>query len=636
MATKPTYQELEQRIKELERKDLARIRALEALETSEFLYSLAQRAANMGSWHWNITSGDLTWSEMIEPMFGFGSGQFEGTYEAFLDRVHPEDRQRVIDAVNATLTQGMDYAIEHRIVWPDGSVRWVSEKGAVIRDKKGKAVRMLGVVQDITQAKEAQALLQESEMRCSTLARASFEGILIHDKGAIIDANSRLAEMFQYNADELIGKNALDFIDPRFRQVVKDAIAQGFEKPYEVLGRKKDGSTVPLEIQARHMQCGDRILRVAAIRDISNRKKAETRIAKAKREWEQTFDAVPDLITIIDMEYRILRANQSAARRLGRLPQDLVGRLCYEAFHETEEPPLCCPHKKYSLQGKDGFAEVHETRLGGDFLVSVSPLAGDDGKQWGVVHVARDVTRQRQAEKALMKAHDDLEKRVRERTAELGRLSSKLLNAQEDERKRISRELHDSIGQSLAAVKVVAESALSQIRQGEISAGGKTVATLIPLIQNASEEVRRIYTDLRPSMLDDLGIITTISWFCREFENVFPGMTIQKHLAIKEENVPEPLKIVIFRVLQEAMNNASKHSRADMVHIALGAEGGHLELIVKDNGRGFDVPHPGSSETADKGFGLQSMKERVELTGGTLTVQSSSGAGTIVRASWQV
>jgi PAS domain S-box-containing protein len=636
MATKPTYQELEQRIKELERKDLARIRALEALETGEFLYSLAQRAANMGSWHWNITSGDLTWSEMIEPMFGFGLGQFEGTYEAFLDRVHPEDRQRVIDAVNATLTQGMDYAIEHRIVWPDGSVRWVSEKGAVIRDKKGKAVRMLGVVQDITESKDAQTALRESEIRYSTLARASFEGILIHDKGAIIDANSRLAEMFQYNADELIGKNALDFIDPRFRHVVNDAVAQGLEKPYEVLGRKKDGSTVPLEIQARHMQCGNRILRVAAIRDISNRKKAETRITKAKREWEQTFDAVPDLITIIDMEYRILRANKSAALRLGRLPQDLVGRLCYEAFHETEEPPLFCPHKKYSLQGKDGFAEVHETRLGGDFLVSVSPLVGDDGTQWGVVHVARDVTRQRQAEKALRKAHEELEKRVQERTAQLGQLSSKLLNAQEDERKRISRELHDSIGQSLAAVKVVAESALSQIRQGEINAGGKTVATLIPLIRDASEEVRRIYTDLRPSLLDDLGIITTISWFCREFQNVFPGITIQKRIAIKEENVPEALKIVIFRVLQEAMNNASKHSKADLVQIGLGDKGSHLELSVKDNGRGFDVPHPVSSETADRGFGLQSMKERVELTGGTLILESASGAGTIVRASWQV
>ncbi len=135
-----------------------RKRAEEALKRSEERYVLAQRAANIGSWDWDITSGELKWSEAIEPMFGFGRGKFRGTYEAFLETVHPHDRQYVIDAVNAAVDEGKEYKIDHRIVRLDGGVRWVLERGSVFRDENGKAVRMLGVVQDITDRKELEVL----------------------------------------------------------------------------------------------------------------------------------------------------------------------------------------------------------------------------------------------------------------------------------------------------------------------------------------------------------------------------------------------------------------------------------------------------------------------------------------------
>jgi len=132
----------------------------EALRRSEERYALAQRAANIGSWDWDIRTGDLVWSEQIEPMFGFGRDEFGATYEAFLGCVHPEDRQHVIDSVNACVEEGKDYAIEHRIVWPDETIRWVSETGNVVRDEDGKAIRMLGVVQDITERKRWEEALQ--------------------------------------------------------------------------------------------------------------------------------------------------------------------------------------------------------------------------------------------------------------------------------------------------------------------------------------------------------------------------------------------------------------------------------------------------------------------------------------------
>jgi PAS domain S-box-containing protein len=152
-----------------------RMRRQAALKNSEERYALAQKAANIGSWDWNILTGGLLWSERIEPLFGFAKGQFAGTYEAFLKSVHPDDRDFVVSSVNACVEGGADYGIEHRIVWPDGTVRWVAETGDVMRDAGGKPVRMLGVVQDITDRKLAEQEIRKlnEELEQRVLARTT-------------------------------------------------------------------------------------------------------------------------------------------------------------------------------------------------------------------------------------------------------------------------------------------------------------------------------------------------------------------------------------------------------------------------------------------------------------------------------
>jgi len=159
--------------------------ALEAARASEERYALAQRAADIGSWDWNVATGDLLWSETIEPMFGFAPGQFGGTYEAFLASVHPDDRDAVVSAVNAAGGGKQPYDIEHRVVWPDGTVRWVSEKGEVFHDAGGTAARMLGIVRDITARKKAQEELKlalaEAEQRRAEMAA------LLDAAGAVLE-----------------------------------------------------------------------------------------------------------------------------------------------------------------------------------------------------------------------------------------------------------------------------------------------------------------------------------------------------------------------------------------------------------------------------------------------------------------
>lgn len=209
-------------------------------------------------------------------------------------------------------------------------------------------------------------------------------------------------------------------------------------------------------------------------------------------------------------------------------------------------------------------------------------------------------------------------------------LSSKLIEAEEKERKLVARELHDSIGASLTAIIYGLEEAL-EIASDELAIQLREV---LAMAQETVEETRRISSNLRPSIVDDLGIMATINWFSRQFQGLYDSITIEKHMEVQEDEVAEPLKIVIYRILQEAMNNVAKHSNADTVHISLRRTEESLELAVEDNGRGFDsvsLLQQGKSLT---GMGLGSMRERTELSGGSFTISSKKGEGTVVEASW--
>jgi signal transduction histidine kinase len=156
------------------------------------------------------------------------------------------------------------------------------------------------------------------------------------------------------------------------------------------------------------------------------------------------------------------------------------------------------------------------------------------------------------------------------------------------------------------------------------------------VVQDAVEEVRRISMNLRPSILDDLGILATISWFCREAEETYSGIRIEKRINIDENDIPDSLRIVIYRLLQEALNNMAKHSQANLVHLALERIDENIELTVMDNGAGFDIEEVLSEERPKRGLGLASMKERAELSGGSFLVESQKGVGTTVKASWSL
>ncbi len=211
-------------------------------------------------------------------------------------------------------------------------------------------------------------------------------------------------------------------------------------------------------------------------------------------------------------------------------------------------------------------------------------------------------------------------------------LSSQLISAQEEERRRIARELHDSIGSSLSAIKFSLENTLSQVKEGK-AASSESLKALVSMTQTAIEESRRIMTDLRPSILDDLGIIATVQWFCRQFQTIYPIIHVERHISVEEEQIPEDLKTVIFRILQEGLHNIAKYSRAELVNVTLQKQGRYLSLLIEDNGAGFDLDLV-YKEIGRKGLGLASMKERAELTCGSFSIESVEGNGTTIVVSW--
>lgn len=209
-------------------------------------------------------------------------------------------------------------------------------------------------------------------------------------------------------------------------------------------------------------------------------------------------------------------------------------------------------------------------------------------------------------------------------------LSNRLISTQEEERTRIARELHDSIGSSLCAIRLSAENML----QGE--ADVDSIERIVSMARSTMDEVRRIMTDLRPSILDDIGIVAALRWLCRQFKGLHPGITVEQRLDIDEDDIPEPLKIVIFRIVQEAFNNVAKYSRAAAVALGLTKKEQAIHLAVTDDGVGFDPEAAALRRDPGSGIGLTSMKERAEISGGAFSLRSREGAGTTVAASWPI
>ncbi len=214
----------------------------------------------------------------------------------------------------------------------------------------------------------------------------------------------------------------------------------------------------------------------------------------------------------------------------------------------------------------------------------------------------------------------------------LRHFSHKTMEILENERKRIAREIHDGLGGSLAAIKFLLEDILS--RNGDNAEIAEPLNQSVEYIKDTIKKTRRISAGLRPIMLDDLGLAATIRWCCRNLKQSFPEITLIVELNINESMIDESQKILIYRIIQEAMTNAAKHGRADTIWLCLTQSNERLELEITDNGCGFDTHRVLSDKYRDdSGYGLSGIKAKTEICSGAFCINSLENKGTSLRIS---
>ncbi|MBN2124887.1 MAG: PAS domain S-box protein, partial [Deltaproteobacteria bacterium] len=360
-------------------------------------------------------------------------------------------------------------------------------------------------------------------------------------------------------------------------------------------------------------------------REIGERRRAVEALRESENKYITLVEASLTGV-YIEQDERILFANERFADIYGYSREEITGMKNWQFVHPMDAA-MVRGIRNRRLKG-EGAPEEYEARgVTKDgrtiWVIRRNRLIRYEGKPAILGNIV-DITRRKEMEEAL-----------RESEKELRMLSSQLLSAEEKERKRIAREIHDSIGQSMGAIKFSVENVLSQAKHSPLPGPvAESLQNLIPMLQKAIEEVRRIVMDLRPSTLDDLGILPTISWFCREFQNIYKDIAIEREADIGEGDIPDSLKTVLFRVMQEALNNIAKHSGADRIQLALRRTGDRIEMDIRDNGTGFDPAGRASGKDSRRGFGLAGMRERAELSGGVFALESSPGKGTRVKVSW--
>ena len=448
------------------------------LRDSEERLRLAQQAAGMGTFEWDIPTGAVTWNRELEALYGLPPGGFGGTQAAFENLIHPEDRPAVMELVDWAVKTGQPTTGEWRAVWPDGSVHWISGHWQVFVDQFGTAVRVVGVNVDITQRK-----LSEQKLR----------------------------------------------------------------------------------------------------------------------EYERAVESSGEMITVLDREYRCLMANRQYLE-LKNLPRDqVVGRFAYELVGERLFTDVIKPKLDQCFRGKVVRYELRATypKVGERVLsIAYFPIEGPHGID-RVTCLLQDITERKKMEQIL---------------AEMTR---KLIEAQEQERARIGRELHDDINQRLAML--AAE--LSQLPENSPELQGG-VQELQKELSQISEDVQALSHDLHSSKLEYLGAVAAIRSWCKEFAKR-QKMEIDFRSDVPS-SLPLNLGLPLFRVLQEALHNASKHSGVKRIEVQLREQSGEIHLLVSDSGAGFDV----EAASRGKGLGLSSMRERVRLVNGTIAIESRPTRGT--------
>jgi len=534
---------------------------------------------------------------------------------SYRELIHPEDRQRVLAGLEK-LERTNRLEEEFRIVCPSGAVKWLRAIGFHVKDSTGVIQSFVGTVQEITARKEMEVVLRESEDRYRDLVEHSTDLICTYNlKGQLLSVNELPAKLLGYSPEELLEKPMREFLLPEARAqfdeslatIKKDGFVKGLMAVLTKTGERRiweyhntlrtDGVSTPIVRGIAH--------------DVTDQKRIERALRLSEEKFSKAFLASPYAIIIFTMEDgKILDVNDGFVRIMGFSREESIGRTSSELG-------------LWSLNNSEGI--VNELRQTGRVQSKQVTLQTKSEKPLIVNYSAELI--EVGGRKRLLAVCEDITERKRAEE-QLRRLSGQLLRSQDEERRSIARDLHDSTGQNL----VVLAASLAQLQDSIPSASRKSrmlVSESQALADQCIREVRTLSYLLHPPMLEEAGLEDAICLYAEGFTKR-SGIHVQLEISPQLGRLERDAELTLFRVVQESLTNVQRHSGSPQAKIRIVRDPGKVTMEISDSGNGIPGNRRNGKPQFGLGVGIASMQERAKLIGGRLEIDSSC-SGTIVR-----
>lgn len=566
-------------------------------ETAERL-EYTQAAAGAGSWDWEISSGRFDWSAKLFELFGLDPQTTVASYEAWRSVIHPDDREAAEERITLALAAHSKLQSEYRIILPDGQIRWISALGRAAYDEEDRPIRISGICLDITGRKLGQARIQHlssfPELNPNPVVEINASGDVIFHNPAAMAAVQRLG----------LSDDVRVFLPGDLEMILRELDGQKdsrFQREVHV------GSVIFAE--TIHVIPASGVVRIYGF-DITERVRAQEALAANEEKYRLLFQNMAEgfaLYELLDDEqgnpadWRVLEVNEAYQRHTGIARDQIAGRRISELFPAAIPEYLPAFVTVVDTQTPTEF-ETYARAVGRHQHVSTFPAGGRR-----FASIIEDITRRKQSEEALRQAQAELALDVQKRSSL-------------EERQRLARELHDSVSQALYGISLGVHTALTQFDADRAKARAALDYTL-SLAHAGLTEMRALIFELRPESLEKEGLVAALA---RHAEALRARHRIEVDLSLCEEpDVSLSVKEALYRIAQEALQNAVKHAHPDRLDVRLICSPEGIRLEVCDDGAGFDpsVDHPGH-------LGLQSMRERALNLGGALDIVSDYGCGT--------
>jgi PAS domain S-box-containing protein len=639
---------------------LEREAALEqALRLSEERYRALAMASAQTVWRADAAGNNVWASESWHNSLGWPADKAKG--EGWLELVHPDDRARIARLWQESVKTGKEHHAEFRMRTRGGGYRHFEVRGVPVRNPDGTVREWIGANVDITERKRVEQELKASEhRRVMALSAARVGGFVWDPQSGESELTPELREIFGFEPGAATANSQerwLARVHPDDRSMVLEHMRES-----ETSGK------MDFEYRYNHPQTGSRWLCVkgqmrgadsasngnsadeaerkrayGVVMDITERKKAEEALSLSQQRLMIALAASRTGTYRVDAQTNMFLHLGDNLRDLLELGAE-ENLASFEDYLKHVHPDDVAPVR----------AEVARSRAHGEFQLEYRILLPDGRVRWlydrgqlmpdpmtranCVVGACTDISERKEAEAELKVVHDELEGRVNQRTAELRAaetglrmLSGRLMQLQDEERRRISRELHDSSGQALAALSMC----LSMVERENdklSERASRNLADSLRLVRELSQELRTMSHLLHPPLLDEAGLESALRWFVEGFAQR-SEIKVDLELAPELGRLSKEMEIAIFRVVQESLANVHRHSGSKTAQVRVGRDSQKVTLEIQDQGRGMSNNGSSGAVTgpAVPGVGIQGMRERVRQLGGNFEIHSTQGS-TAVRA----